>query len=296
MRKMLAVGMAIGLCFLFASCTKVTIDNKKQPTTAYTTTAKKPSTTSAVMTTSATPTTTTRSTSSTGTKKPTASCSTSTKATTGGGSRSPVLEAPANYTVDTSFFDDAVFVGDSISLKLSYYAASSGELGKAKFLTVGSYGVGNAIYDHPDTKLKYQGKAYANVEDALAATGAKKLFIMLGMNDIGRFGVNETITNWGTLLTLIRSTCPDMQIYIQSMTPIWTGGERGGITNRNADSYNAKLKTFAESNGCKFIDVAPYMKDSTGGLATVFCSDSFVHMTTEGAKTWVGILKAYTGY
>ncbi len=214
----------------------------------------------------------------------------------GGNSRNPVLAAPTDYTVDASFFDDAVFVGDSVSLKLSYYAAGSGELGKAKFLVVGSYGVGNAIYDHPDTKLRYQGVTYTNVEEAIAATGSNKLFIMLGMNDIGRFGVSKSITNWGTLLNLIRSTCPNITIYIQSMTPVWTGGEKGGVTNSRANMYNAELKTFAANNGCKFIDIAPYMKDSTGGLATPFCSDSFVHLTNEAAKTWVQVLKAYDNY
>lgn len=216
---------------------------------------------------------------------------------TTGGKRDPVQAAPEQQAVDSSFFDDAVFIGDSISLKLSYYAASSGELGKAKFLVVGSYGVGNAVYD--GLELTYQGQSYKNVEDALAATGAKKLFIMLGMNDIARkdFGyVDGAITNWGKLLDLLKSTCPDMTVYIQSMTPVWTGGEKGGLNNKRVDEYNAKLKTFAQNNGYKFIDIAPYMKDSTGGLATKFCSDSYVHLTDEGAKTWIKVLKAYTGY
>ena len=214
-----------------------------------------------------------------------------------GGKRDPVQAAPAQQVVDSSFFDDAVFIGDSISLKLSYYAASSGELGKAKFLVVGSYGVGNAVYD--GLELTYQGQSYKNVEDALAATGAKKLFIMLGMNDIARkdFGyVDGAITNWGKLLDLLKSTCPDMTVYIQSMTPVWTGGEKGGLNNKRVNEYNEKLKAFAQNNGYKFIDIAPYMKDSTGGLATRFCSDQYVHLTDEGAKTWIKVLKAFTGY
>ena len=213
------------------------------------------------------------------------------------GKREPVLEPPTAQVVDSSFFDDAVFIGDSISLKLSYYAASSGELGKAKFLVVGSYSVCNAIDD--GLKLTYQGQSYQNVEDALAATGAKKLFIMLGMNDIARgdYGyVDGAIKNWGTLVDMLRSKCPDLTIYIQSMTPVWTGGEKGRLNNDNVDDYNAKLKNFAESHGCKFIDIAPYMKDSTNGLATKFCSDSYVHLTDAGAKTWIKVLKAYTGY
>ena len=46
--------------------------------------------------------------------------------------------------VDSSWFDDAVFVGDSVTLKLSYYA-DNGSLGKAEFLCAGSLGYGEAL-------------------------------------------------------------------------------------------------------------------------------------------------------
>jgi len=210
--------------------------------------------------------------------------------------REPVTAAPTDQTVSASFFDDAVFVGDSISLKLSHYAASTGLLGNAKFLTVGSLGVHNAVNDHPDTRVSYQGVRYTNLEEAVAATGAKKVFIMFGMNDIGYYGIDSTMNMWSTLLSLIRGACPDVTIYIQSMTPVWTGGEKGRLNNTNVVKYNEKLKAFASANGCKFINIHPYMLDSTGGLATMYCSDKYVHLTNAGAKTWIAVLKAYTGY
>lgn len=206
-----------------------------------------------------------------------------------GSSREPIMAAPDYESVSASFFDDAVFVGDSISLKLSY--DTTGRLGNAQFLVQGSYGVGNAIYDVLPTT--YRGNTYTNLEDAIAATGAKKLFIMMGMNDIGLYGIDGTIENWGTLLELIRGVCPDMEIYIQSMTPVWTGGEKGGLTNPNINEYNVKLRNFAAENGCAFIDVAPFMRDATGGLATSFCSDNYVHVSEAGVDMWIKVLKAF---
>ncbi len=211
---------------------------------------------------------------------------------TAGSERTPIMAAPTIETVDASFFDDAVFVGDSISLKLSY--DTTGRLGNAQFLVQGSYGVGNAIHDVLPTS--YRGQTYENLEDAIAATGAKKLFIMMGMNDIGLYGIDGTIENWVTLLDLIRDACPDIQIYIQSMTPVWTGGEVGGLTNPNVNAYNVKLRAFAQQNGCGFIDIAPYMRDETGGLATEYCSDNYVHVTEAGVDVWIKVLKAYAGY
>jgi len=204
--------------------------------------------------------------------------------------RDPVMAPPQTARVDSEFFDDAVFVGDSVTLKLSYYAASSGKLGDAQFLTRGSYGVAHAVMD--TMLLTYQGKDMA-VEDAISATGASKVFLMLGMNDIGLYGIDATIENWDLLIQRIQKSCPNVTIYIQSMTPIWTGGETGDLTNANMDSYNEKLKNFANNNDIDFIDVAPYMKDATGGMATRYCSDEYVHVTDLGAAAWIRVLKAY---
>ena len=210
--------------------------------------------------------------------------------------RAPVLEAPEIQSVDESFFDDAVFVGDSISLKLTQYAASSGSLGNAKFLTVSSLGVHNAVDDHPETQVTYRGVRYKDLEKAIAATGAKKVFIMFGMNDIGYYGIDSTMSYWSRLLEMIYTACGEITVYIQSMTPVWTGGERGTLNNANVLAYNEQLKAFADANGCAYIDIHPYMTDSTGGLATKYCADKYVHLTKAGAKTWVAVLKAYSGY
>lgn len=212
---------------------------------------------------------------------------------TGSVSRSPVLSPPESFDGPSDFYNDAVFIGDSVSLKLSYYAAANSVLGSAQFLVRGSYSVFHAV--NGTMLMTYRGQEM-HLEDAIAATGAAKVFLMLGMNDIGAYGIDRTMQNWEILLGRIRDTVPDAQIYIQSMTPVWTGGEKGGLNNYNVDLYNQRLQAFAESNDCHYVDVASYMKDATGGLATEYCSDSYVHLTDSGASAWVAVLKHFAGY
>ena len=119
---------------------------------------------------------------------------------------------------------------------------------------------------------------------------------MLGMNDIALNGIDKTLQLWETLLSRIREQTPELQITIQSMSPIWTGGEKKYLNNPNIDAYNRKLETFAAENGCEFLDVASYLKDATGGLATVYCSDEYVHLTPAGADCWIQVLKAHAEY
>ncbi len=206
-------------------------------------------------------------------------------------SRDPVTAPPEVFEGTAHYFDDAVFVGDSVSLMLSYYAADTGLLGDAQFLVRGSYSVAHAL--NGTMLMTYRGQQLS-LPDAIAATGAKKVFFMLGMNDIGLNGIDATMESWETLLWAVKKVCPEVEIVIQSMTPVYTGGEKGKLNNPNVDAYNARLQAFAEEAGYGYLDVASFMKDATGGLAERYCSDQYVHLTTEGAATWVKVLKAYS--
>lgn len=188
------------------------------------------------------------------------------------------------------FFDDAAFVGDSVSLKLQRYQAATGVLGKATFLTAGSYSVYHAVND--SMFISYRGQQMSP-EDALAASGAKKVFILLGMNDIGRsdVGIDKTITNWAVFVQRIREKNPDITIYIQSGTPIHAAKDSGLLSNANMDKYNEKLKAFAAQNGCQFIDIASAMKDANGDLKDAYCSDQYVHLSDAGCVAWISVLR-----
>ena len=196
-----------------------------------------------------------------------------------------------NVTDDvTAFFNDAAFIGDSVTLALRNYNLSSGALGNATFLCQGSYSVGHAVNN--TMYLSYQGQNMSP-QDALAACGAKKVFILLGMNDIALYGIDATLANWKTMIDSIRQKNPDIQIFIQSGTPIYTDGEIGSLNNENMDKYNERLKSFAAEEGLFYVDVATPMKDSSNGLAEKYCSDEYVHLTDTACALWVSILKSF---
>ncbi len=205
----------------------------------------------------------------------------------------PVKDPPNVAGGVCSFYNDAAFIGDSVSMMLEYQNDITGELGSAVMMAVGSYSVHNAITGN--LMVTYRGQEMMPA-DALAAAGVNKVFIMLGMNDIGLYGIGSTISAWGQLINQIRAKCPDIQIYIQSCTPVWTESRETWLTNADVDRYNTQLEAFCYANGCYWVDVASYMKDSTNGLATRYCSDNFVHLTYEGAAVWIKVLKQYAGW
>lgn len=86
-------------------------------------------------------------------------------------------ESPVTYEytqVDDGYFNDAVFIGDSISYGFELYVTekrANGEtvLGEAKFLTSGSLSYGNSLWDVSDESVHptYNG-VKMKLEDAIA--------------------------------------------------------------------------------------------------------------------------------
>ena len=190
----------------------------------------------------------------------------------------------------TDFFDDAAFIGDSITLGLRNFNQQYGWLGNATILCQGSYSVAHAVNN--TMYLSFRGEEMTP-QDALKACGVNKVFILLGMNDIALHGVDKSIENWGKLVENIRSTCPEITIYIQSGTPIYTPGQIGGLNNERMDEYNRRLQIFAQENGCIYLDVGTAMKDETNGMAAKYTSDNYVHLTVAAGALWVEQLKNY---
>ena len=208
---------------------------------------------------------------------------------------------PESGRVSGSYFDDAVFVGDSVSLKLSYYEAAVDLLGGAQFLTSGSLGSGNALWDvtaesvHPT----YQGNKQL-IEDSIAQMGAKKVYIMLGMNDIALYGIDTSVSNMVTLVNRIRAKSPGVAIYVQSMTPLTSTSNLLSSSGHNPNSvakYNAKLLETALAQGWYFVDVASVMTDANGYLFREYCSDPDnmgIHFTNTGCGVWIDYLCTHT--
>lgn len=202
----------------------------------------------------------------------------------------PAMDLPEVDPGPCHFFDDAAIMGDSISYSLMVHHTKTKDFGDAIFLVRGSLGIHNTL--NKQLTVSYQGKAMTPW-DALAASGVKKVFIMMGMNDIGYYSIDDTMEKWGTFLGNVREKCPDITIYIESLTPMWPDAEQKLLNNENIDAYNARLREFAEENGCYFVDVAPYLKDGRNGMAGCYIGDLYVHMNEVGTAAWATVLKAY---
>ena len=199
--------------------------------------------------------------------------------------------------VDAAWFDDAVFVGDSVTLKLSYYCEDHPEaLSDTQFFCAGSLSYTNALWplDDPDAVHPYyQGQTYLT-EDCAKVTGAKKVFIMLGMNDIGLSGVDGAMENANTLIGNIKKNSPDVTFYIESVTPMIPSAEGDVLNNTKIRELDERLEQFANENGYQYLDLYHALADEDGCLPLEYCGDpdgQGIHFTDAACELWVQYLK-----
>ena len=208
----------------------------------------------------------------------------------------PPASVPVN-NASTSYLNDVVFIGDSISLKLNYYSRSNPQIfGTAQFLTSGSMGSGNALQPVSDSSIhpSYQG-VKMSLEDAVSKMGVNKVYIMLGMNDVGLYGIDGAISNMTTLLSRIKAKSPNVKIVVESVTPMLRD-RSSSLTNTNLSIYNDRLAQMCSQNGYYFVDVASVMRTSSGTLIPAYCSDPEgmgMHFTDAGCKVWIDYILSH---
>lgn len=195
------------------------------------------------------------------------------------------------------FYGDSVFVGDSIMLGFRNYSAKRKTfVHDIQFLAVGSYSVNNALKPVKGDNIhpKYKGKKY-QLWDAIPLVGKKRVFILLGMNDIAILGLERGRDKYKELIDKILETSPEAEIHIISVTYTLKDKGKKKLNNTNIDAYNVLLQEMAEDNGWGYIDLCTPISDGEGNLAKECCSDGFVHLTKAAYTLWESALIDYAG-
>ncbi len=201
--------------------------------------------------------------------------------------------APPTARADKSYFDNVVFIGDSVTAKLMFYNIATAELGNAQWLASSSLGLRNSLWalDDPDAvHPSYQGEK-VTVPDGVAKTGCKKVYLMLGVNDLSWNSPEGAVNDLLTLTGNILAKTPDATFVIQSVTPMYK--ETPNLTNRKIDEYNLAVSELCREKGWQFLDVASVLRDDKGCLPKDYCSDPDtmgIHFTNVACQKWVEYL------
>lgn len=197
------------------------------------------------------------------------------------------LKVSKSKEVDISYFDDAVFLGNSRTETFIPFAS----LSNAKSFAYKGFSI-DKVLNKPIVKTN---KGKLTVIDALKDLDFSKVYIMFGFNETGWNYPHIFIEKYEEVISKIRQINPDAVIYIQSILPVSKSYSKNNEfeNNKNINSYNDLILDMSERTDTYFLNVREVLEDKEGNLPEDYAFDG-VHLKKEYALIWLDYLKTHT--
>ncbi len=183
--------------------------------------------------------------------------------------------------VDDDYFTDALFIGDSRTVGLSEYCEELDT--RATFYSK----ISLTIYTALTKEFIKTDKGRINIEQALTENQFGKIYIMLGLNEIGT-GTPEYFKNaYSQVIDRIRELQPDAIIYIQGIMHV-TGKKSDSdayFNNDNINERNEALSELADQKTVFYLNMNEAVDDENGNLAEELSFDD-IHLKASSYQRW----------
>ena len=198
---------------------------------------------------------------------------------------------PEGEAVEEEWFADAAFVGDSRTDGLKLYSGIKG----ASFYSYKGLSVFNIL----SSECIALGEEKVTAIEALSREQYKKVYIMLGINEIGYPSVDSFRNGYSELVAAVKECQPEADIYLQLQPPVnedlaKKAGLSSYITNERVKLFNDAITAVSEEHETALVNVWESLADEEGGMPAELTSDG-VHMKGQGYKTWYAYLRSHTG-
>lgn len=199
------------------------------------------------------------------------------------------VPVPVSEKVTTAYFDDALFVGDSITSGIESYGIMSNAT------VIANTGI------NPSTMLTsavWETESGENVTllDAAAQIDAKKIYVMIGANGIAWIGENTFVDYYSQIIQRLKDDHPDAIIYVQSILPVTKAKSDEGpaMSNGKIDIYNQRILEMTKELEVYYLNVAEAIKDSNGALPSEASPKDGIHFGTSTYQKWFDYLMTHT--
>lgn len=198
--------------------------------------------------------------------------------------------------VDTSWFADAAFLGDSLT---AGFCANEYNIDVGGALICGYEGISpNTVVNRTTVTSPDRGEEVPL--DVLAAAQPAKLYILIGTNALVQPGNDDSfLAYYGKMLDDLRTALPDTTFYVQSVltaTQEKVSDSLPGLAPDRLAVINAAIQQLCAERGCYYLDLNAEFADDAGYLQTDFSQPDGVHLTVSGYSKWVSYLCTHVPY
>ena len=192
--------------------------------------------------------------------------------------------------VEDGYFDNALFIGDSQTDGLYNYA---GLREHADFYALESV----TIYNLFDVRIPFRSPAGENessLDEVLQARNYGKVYICVGMNELGMPDTTQFRHQYKRVLERIREAQPEAIIYVQGIIhiSIWYSAGDPAFNNKNVVQRNEAISKLANGHDIFYLDPNERLCDGNGDLNLDYTNDG-VHLKAQYYPLWQEYLKQY---
>lgn len=185
--------------------------------------------------------------------------------------------------VDESYFDDALFIGDSRTVGLRDYTDLSKH---ADFYCETSLTIYKVLDENFDGK--------GTVVEALENNDYGKIYIMVGINELGRGKTEDFMEEYTKVIDTLHELEPEAKIFIQGVMRV--SGDKNNsdpiFNNSNINARNNAIATLADNKQFFYIDVNEVICDEEGNLVSEYTFDQ-IHLLGAYYDLWKQFLLAH---
>jgi len=192
---------------------------------------------------------------------------------------------PESDRVLNSYFDDAVFIGDSLTDGIKLY----GVMSNAVVLSHTGLGLDNIFTK--EVVEQADGTKISVIDALKLEQDVAKIYILMGPNSIG-YSKDTFISKYGVIIDSVKQIHPNAIIYIQSMLPVTTTNNYK-LDNEVIDDYNLALVELAEEKNVYYLDVNSHLKGPDGALPTEASPADGMHFNATYYQKWFDYLKTH---
>ena len=197
--------------------------------------------------------------------------------------------APVYKTVEDDYFSDALFIGDSRTVGMFEY-------GGLEEITTFYASKGLTVYKLLDAQIvDVPGQLQKQtIEEALLNNSFRKIYLMVGINEMGTGTVETFAAKYGEVVNRILELQPDAILYIQAILKVTTerSGQGDYINNEGIAARNEAIAQLADNKRVFYLDAIPAVCDETGGMEPSYTFDG-VHLKAQYIGLWKEYLKAH---
>lgn len=192
-------------------------------------------------------------------------------------------------TVEDDYFADAVFIGDSRTVGMFEYGGleETADFYASTGLTI------YKLFDAEIVAVEGQKKKIT-VEQALSENSYAKIYLMIGINEMGTGTVETFTAAYQEAADHLLELQPDAILYIQGIMKVTTERSEQGdyINNEGIEARNEALAQLADNERIFYLDVNPEICDETGGMEASYTFDG-VHLKAQYIDIWKTFLKEH---